>query len=239
MRIYLPLFACASVVAGLWLLRCVADGMTFGYRFLFLNIFLASVPLLLGLLFPVIRQRLKGALRTAACILTGFLWLLFIPNAFYILTDFMHLNSNVLVNMPGDTYRSAIEYARGDAMFMLDSLLIFCTVIFGGYAGGLALVQAYRYFRYKTGKGSALLLMSTIILLSSVGIFIGRFGRWNSWDALYQPWAIVGDLYQQLATPALSERFVVVVLTGIIFHLLSFWVVYHVARQSASTKPIA
>jgi len=231
---YRPLFIGASVIASLWLLHCVAAGMVFTYSFLFINIFLAVIPLLVEPIFPFLKQKTRGSIRVISYILVGALWLLFLPNAFYILTDFMHLNSSVLVNMPGDSYRSAITYVRGDAIFMLDSLLIFCAVVFGAYAGGLALFHAYTVIRRGLNKKAAIVLVSLIMLLSSIGIFIGRFGRWNSWDALYQPWVIFEDLYYQLFTLGLFGRFAIVVLTAFIFHMLCFYVVSTLQKRQRS-----
>lgn len=232
---YKPLLVCAFCIACLWLLRCIAAGTTHYYAFIFINIFLASVPLLVEPLFPLIRQRLKGILQKVGYIAAGSIWLLFIPNAFYIVTDFMHLNSSVLVNMPGDTARHAAHYVRGDAVYMLDSLLILGATLFGAYAGGLALFHAYTFLKRVLDKRRAIALVSLVMLLSSIGIFIGRFGRWNSWDALYQPWMILDDLYSQLMVASLLERFVIVIITALIFHALSFYVIYTLARHKHIT----
>src|ERR1041384_6914554 len=56
------------------------------YAFLVWNLGLASAPVLFSTL-TVLQRRLSRRL------LFGFLWLLFLPNAPYIITDFMHLRS--------------------------------------------------------------------------------------------------------------------------------------------------
>lgn len=229
---YPLLYICVAVMTVLWLLRSVVTGTPYYYGFIFLNLFLAAMPLCIEQLFPIIKRRLTGFVKRVSYALAGFTWLLFLPNAFYILTDFMHLNANVLVNMPDGTSQHAFHYMRGDSAYMVDSLLIFVAVIFGGYAGGLALTHAYTFFKRTLTAQQTWLLMSCIVILSSVGIFIGRFGRWNSWEALYMPWAIVGDLYQQLLIPLLRERFFVVVVTGCIFHVLCFYAVRTLATSS-------
>ncbi len=232
---YTPLFVLAFAILCLVTLRYTITG-TMYYAFLSLNIFLAAVPLLVEPFFKLIKRHWHGWKRTVGYIFVASAWLLFIPNAFYILTDFMHLNSSVLVNMPNDSYTHGVQYIRGDAVFMYDSLLIFIAVIFGAYAGGLALLHAYTFVRRSMNQVQAGVILSLIILLSSIGIFIGRFGRWNSWDALYQPWVVIGDLYQQLLDPVLLERFCIVVFTGVLFHAMCFFALYYAQSQRRQTQ---
>jgi uncharacterized membrane protein len=39
--------------------------------------------------------------------------------------------------------------------------------------------------------------------LSGLGIYLGRYLRWNSWDLLVQPGSVAGDVLEQLASPRL------------------------------------
>jgi uncharacterized membrane protein len=59
-----------------------------GYRFLVWNLFLAWIPLLLAL---VVYDRYRRGVALARLAPLAALWLLFLPNAPYIVTDFVHL----------------------------------------------------------------------------------------------------------------------------------------------------
>ena len=63
-------------------------------------------------------------------------------------------------------------------------------------------------FGYLTGWLFAL----TIAVLSGLGIYIGRFLRWNSWQIFSHPLQLTSDLFATLATPALLMRLLTVVL---------------------------
>lgn len=222
----------ALTVTVLWVVRAVITGSLEGYGFLLLNIFLAAVPLLLEPLFPIIKQKTKGVITKLALFAVAFSWLMFLPNAFYILTDFMHLNSGVLVNLPYDNYGTSLMYGRGDSLFVFDSLLIVAATIFGALAGGLALFHAYTYIKKKSGEWIAGLSISTIMLLAAIGVFIGRFGRWNSWEILYYHVFIVIDLFRQLMDPAIRERFIITIVTIFLFQALCLYCVHYIATRS-------
>ncbi|HMQ31944.1 MAG TPA: DUF1361 domain-containing protein, partial [Chloroflexaceae bacterium] len=44
--------------------------------------------------------------------------------------------------------------------------------------------------------------------LSGLGVYVGRFLRWNSWDALLRPRALAADLLATLADPSAYPRLV-------------------------------
>ena len=39
-----------------------------------------------------------------------------------------------------------------------------------------------------------MVFVGVILLLSSLGVYIGRFNRWNSWDVLSKPGQIIMDI---------------------------------------------
>jgi uncharacterized membrane protein len=133
------------------------------YRYLVWNLTLAWIPLLLAILLVVAYRQRRPA---AELLAVGAVWLLFLPNAPYVLTDFIHL---------------------GEAHRMYDTILVGSFAVTGlalGF-GSLLLVQLV-----VTRAGGALLGWVTAVgslFVASVGIYLGRVLRLNSWDAFQRP----------------------------------------------------
>jgi len=136
------------------------------YRFLLGNLFLASIPLFLSTVL-LVTERL-GVHWTINLIVSG-LWLLFLPNAPYILTDILHLP----------------RANQAPAWYDL-ALLLSCagTGLLMGYLS-LIDVQAIVARRFSWVIGWLFALIS--LMLSGFAIYLGRFLRWNSWDVLIMP----------------------------------------------------
>lgn len=213
---------------GLWIFR-VAYAETGHYDFLWFNVLLAAIPLLIEPLFKAVREY-RTLPRRAYTALLGVVWLLFMPNTFYLLTDFMHLNNQVLVNMPNDGYRYTVAYSRGDPLFIYDAMVIFAAAAFGAYAGALALLHAYRYFARRWSIVTAQCIIALLMVLVAVGIYLGRFGRWNSWEGLLSPVDIIVDLVNRIQTD--DKRFVMSVVTFVIFQGMSLYAVSRITRHS-------
>ncbi len=144
------------------------------------NLVLAWIPFVLSL---VVYDRVKAGRRGAATVAIGGAWLLFLPNAPYIVTDLIHLPEWGGEPLWYDA-TMYIGFAWTGLMLGLVSLyLVQCAVrATWGATAGWAVVT-----------GSA--------MLTGVGIYLGRFLRWNSWDALTQPMAVLRDLAQIVLNP--------------------------------------
>ena len=161
------------------------------HLFLVWNLFLAWIPLGLALL--AWRTRRRPFLAAAL----GFLWLLFLPNAPYLVTDLIHLRPNPTVPMWYD----------------LGMLFSFA---FAGLALGLRSLQLMQgIVKERFGVLAGWIFALTICLISSFGIYIGRFLRWNSWEFLLHPGRLTADVLDHLASPdALLRLFTIVILFG-------------------------
>jgi len=176
-RTYLPL-TWASVIAsagGLLMiaLRLILTGVL-RYGFLLWNLFLAWVPYLLALL--ILRITIPGTgrprLRPIAALL-GLLWLLFYPNAPYILTDFIHVieDAGALTN----------------ALLWYDIILHAAFAFIGHLIGLISLVILYQIVEQLYRPWLAWLVVVLACGLGGYGIYLGRFQRLNSWDILFIP----------------------------------------------------
>jgi uncharacterized membrane protein len=218
------LFKLYCGVILVWIVR-IAYTHTFRSGYVVWNLFLAFIPLLIMRLYSLLEPVLQGTVRKIVQVGLAASWLLFLPNSFYILTDFMHLNYSVLVNERGDTAYYAANYIRGDGLYVLDSLLLFLATALGAYVGGLVLIRAYRYMSKHYSILRARSIIGLIVVLSSIGVFIGRFGRWNSWDAIVHPLGVMSDFWQSITSSAGGRRFGLVFVSICLLQLASMYVV--------------
>lgn len=203
------------VLVLLWVIRSLQTKNFGFYLFMVWNMILAAVPAAIVLLLT------ENDVTSSLWVLVGATgWLLFLPNAYYLLTDFMHLNSKVAVNQRDDQYTSEMLYSRGDPIYISDSFLLFVTTFFGAVCGGVALVEFHELLQ---GKWPAIAdwVIAGAIFASAVGVYIGRFGRWNSWDAVLKPWAVLTDTIAILTRPVERRRFAIVVAVMILFQVFS------------------
>lgn len=185
-----PLMVASLAPVGMVMARILYT-QHISHLFLLWNLFLAWIPLGLALLAWRVRRQ---PLLTFAL---GFLWLLFLPNAPYLVTDLIHLRPT----------------AEAPLWYDLGMLFSFA---FAGLALGLRSLQLMQgLVKARFGALSGWIFALAVCLISSFGIYIGRFLRWNSWEFLFQPGRLIADVLDSLATPeALLRLFTIVLLYG-------------------------
>ena len=156
------------------------------YRFLVWNLFLAWIPFVCALGAYLFARRGAGA----AVVLLGIVWLLFFPNAPYMLTDFIHL---------GDSPTVPLWY---DAL-MLASFAWTALVL--GFAS-LYLMQMI--WQRAVGPVWAWLGVLAALALGSFGVYLGRFIGFNSWDALVRPRVVAHVIRDDLENPLQHPRLI-------------------------------
>ena len=161
----LGLFAGSLFCIALALVRDAHTGNQ-DYRFLIWNLFLAWIPFALAVfLYDRWRRRQTGLLLVAL----GGIWLLFFPNAPYIATDFVHLRQDPL------------------APYWYDAVTIAAFAWIGLLLGFASLYLMQTVVRQARGAVAGWAFAMIAIGLGSLGIYLGRFLRLNSWDALEHP----------------------------------------------------
>jgi uncharacterized membrane protein len=178
-----PIFCLLLASAIATILLGARSIYTSHWRHLFLiwNLFLAWMPLFfaiaLGHWFEHKRTR---HWKFFAC---AFGWLIFFPNAPYIVTDLVHVS-----RWPG-------------GQFWIDLVVIFLFALIGLAVGFLSLHLVHEMAArvWNRAAGWAFVLAATG--LSGLGIYIGRFLRWNSWDILLNPLRIANDLFSWFYYP--------------------------------------
>jgi uncharacterized membrane protein len=151
------------------------------FRFLLWNLVLAWIPLLLSLGVYDAYRRGRSLLWVAPMIV---LWLLFLPNAPYIVTDFVHLSASSRAPLWFD----GVELSA----FAWTGMLL-------GFVS-LYLIHAVLRDRYGARFGWSAVLF--VLALSGVGVYLGRVKRWNSWDLLTQPGQRLAELHAHVGDPA-------------------------------------
>jgi uncharacterized membrane protein len=197
----LSLFVVAMIIARVIYTRSVEHA---GIAW---NLFLAWVPFVLAL---VVYARARSGISRPALVALGSVWLLFLPNAPYIVTDLKHIGSS-----------------RGIPV-LYDVLLLSAAAWTGLLLGFTSLFLMHAVARRLLGALSAWALVIGVLTASSFGIYLGRVQRWNSWDVFVRPGALLGQVADGFHTAPLA---LTVLLTS--FLLASYLVFYSFARMSA------
>jgi uncharacterized membrane protein len=156
-----------------------------GYDFIWLNLALAAVPYGISLcadaLFRCMPRR-GGRIRFRGPLLLPLfaLWLLFLPNAPYVLTDFIHLEHGTSLQIVYDT-------------------LMLGTYTVTGYAlGAVSLAIMKRPVLACFGRRASRLFIITCCFLAVIGVYLGRVQHYNSWDVFSRALEVLGTILQRL-----------------------------------------
>lgn len=181
-RVVVSLGGLTAVSIGLFVAGAVANhSMQFAY--LIWNLFLAWLPLMfMALLFRSLRTRLWSSWLPFVLTL---LWLIFLPNSFYMISDFIHIQ---------DVPRHNLLY----------DVVMFTAFIFtAALVGFCSLYLVHAELRKRMKMVSSSVLIGAILFLCSFAIYLGRDLRWNSWDVLVNPAGILFDISDHLIHPLL------------------------------------
>ena len=197
-------------LASLWCLAILALRMEWAGKLMFLflawNLFLAWIPWIISA-FAI--PRFSWA-NPAKWVLGG-VWLLFLPNAPYILTDLVHLRQ------------------RATIPFWLDLLLIL-SFAFTALMLGIASLR-HIWQEVKVIPRLRQLLLPAVCVLSAFGVYVGRYLRWNSWDVVTQPHTLLSDLLAWAYHPAtLKEPLAFSLGFGMLLWLL-FWLPQFLGKE--------
>ena len=156
------------------LITTVLQVLQVNMRWMTWNLFLAFIPVALSVW--LFRNKRGGSWVWWL----GFLsFYAFLPNAPYLLTDVIHLIDDI---------------RRVQSVWMITLVLfpVYIVVIFGGFEAYVISLINLGYYLHRNGKSKWIFPVELIThALSAVGIYWGRFLRFNSWDFITQPDAII------------------------------------------------
>jgi len=204
------LVAASLFCVALVVVRDVHTG-TGDFRYLVWNLFLAWIPFALAVV-VYDRWRRRGAGLTVLAL--GALWLLFFPNAPYIVTDFVHLE-------------------RGGAVpYWYDAVTIAAFAWMGVMLGFASLFLMQTVVRQWRGPVAGWLFALVAIGLGSLGIYLGRFLRLNSWDALEHPSVIPRILHAVARDPFAYQEAIAVTVLFTLALTFAYFLLYNFAALS-------
>ncbi len=160
------------------------------------NLALAWVPLIMALLVGRARS-------LAAQVALGGVWLLFLPNAPYILTDYVHLT-----------------WVPNQITIYYDVAMLGAVAVTGLYLGFLSMMLMQERVARALGAHVGWIFAVSCWGLTSVGIYLGRVPRFNSWDILHAPWRIVATA---LSVPAEQIPMLLGFALALLALYLPFW----------------
>lgn len=192
-------------------------------RWMSWNLFLAFVPLALSIWLFRSKRR-----RSVLWWLVFLVFFAFLPNAPYVLTDVIHLIESIRTTNSVWTI----------TLVVIPMYIIFILAGFEAYV--LSLINL-GYYLNQLGWGKWILGAELLThALNAIGIYLGRFQRFNSWDFITQPDAlatsIVEDLMGKLPFVIIAITFVVVAALYWIFKQVSLGIILQ--RRRALAKPI-
>jgi uncharacterized membrane protein len=178
---------------------------TFEYRFMAINLFLAWIPYGVAAML----QKIPSGKWRLLCWLFAFVWLIFFPNAPYMITDIFHLS----------------EFPSMPMWFDLIMLLSFSWT--GLLLGFFSLRMMLKRFTF-TKKLPQIISAFLLFFLCGAGIYLGRYERWNSWEIVTRPNVLIGDFIGLMDQHAVMFQMLTLSFTFAAFFTMVFYFIREV-----------
>lgn len=159
----------------------ILGSQTFRYWFLAWNLLLAWLPLLFA--WMLVQRLARSPWSAWQNVLLSVLWLGFLPNSFYLVSDLIHLR------------------ATGEVSLLYD-IIMFFSFIFNAYLAGIvSLYLVHRELLKQLVAQWAHTVVAIVLVACSFAIYLGRSLRWNTWDVLVNPAGILFDVSDSIVNP--------------------------------------
>ena len=190
------------------LISTVWDVLRSNSRWMTWNLFLAFVPLALSVW--LFRKRRR---RSSLWWLGFLVFFAFLPNAPYVLTDVIHLVEDI----------RQINSVWMITLVVIPVYLVFTLAGFEAYV--LSLINL-GYYLNRLGRSKWVLGVELIThALCAVGIYLGRFLRFNSWDFITQPDALATSVVEDV----LGKRPLVIMAITFVVVAGLYWILKRVS----------
>lgn len=170
--------------------------LAYNFSWMFFNLILSLIPVVLVF-------TLKGKLNQKIRVILLFLWLIFLPNTIYLITDIQYfVHQFKYLNFP-EIVISILMYgfvvAMGIVTYMI-SLKPFENIISNN----------------KSFKKNKVILYILLNLLLAFAVILGKFQRTHSWYIFTQPLRVANDVYMVLTD------------LGMLICILLFWIIINI-----------
>lgn len=217
LRRRLPLLLALGLSLALsFALIAVRVALTGQWLFVFLlwNLFLAALPFGMSAALHLAARPPRALLLLAV----GVVWLLFFPNAPYLVTDLFHLEPR-----PGVPY-------------WYDLALIVSCAWNGLMLAFASLLDMHALVRQRLGFWAGWGFATLALGLSAFGVYLGRYLRFNSWDILSNPFTLFYDIVQRILHPFHNWQTWGVTVVFWAFLLIAYATVRLLGRVDAATE---
>jgi uncharacterized membrane protein len=191
------------------------------YFFLIYNLGLAWIPMWFALLgYNLLKNGSKVV--PLGWLSFGF-WLVFFPNAPYILTDILHFNR-----------------FDGTVPWWFDLGMILTFAITGLLCGLASQFVVHEVVTARTNAVFGWVVAITTSLLAGFGIYLGRVLRWNSWDLWHNSGEVLRDIADRVTMPlAHSHAWGLTALMGtfLVLMYLAIWTLAHREQLRVALLP--
>lgn len=179
------------------------------------NLFLALIPLALSIILFIL-PRFSAFRFNLKSLLWGILFIVyiaFLPNAPYVLTDLIHLVENVKEN---------------DSLMMIVLVLFpqyFLFTLIGFTAYVLSVINLAKFLKSQGWQQQQIVIAELVIhALSAIGVYLGRFLRFNSWHILTE----LPDLINSLMYDLIGKRPIIIMTVMFIVLTILYWIMKQV-----------
>jgi uncharacterized membrane protein len=190
-RRYLGALGLATAVSyGLFIVGAIAEH-NWEFNYLLWNLFLAWIPL--GLAVRLLHTLARKPWSSWEALALSVLWLGFLPNSFYLISDYIHIQT----------------VSRGNVLY---DVVLFTAFVYTGVALGFtSLYLVHREIARRYPHRIANVWVGATLLLSSIALYIGRDLRWNTWDVIINPAGMLFDLSNQVLHLANASLYVTII----------------------------
>jgi uncharacterized membrane protein len=171
---FYPILLSTLLAMSIYTVRVLVSNTWIVYFNLVWNLFLAWIPYTFGVLCAASQRIFPG--KWWLLTIPSALWLIFFPNAPYIVTDFLHLAP------------------RPGIPLWYDTLLLASFSWTGLFLAIVSLHTMQKIVRTYLGSFFSWIFVAVSLGLCGLGMYLGRFERWNSWDLLYYTKPILKDI---------------------------------------------
>lgn len=176
--------------------------------FMIWNLFLAALPLIISIV--LVSRKTENRLVN---IFLKLAWLFFFPNSPYLITDLIHIKR----------YKNFFDSSWifiADFSSWLGLVHLVLVVLVGVLLGYISLYLLQKKIRKTYDTKISWLFVIGVSALTSIGIYLGRFMRFNTWDIILNPISIVKSLFQNVNIPIIIIFFIMTVVPYLIFYFL-------------------